>query len=199
MLAELKDKTGKKRTIQNDDLGEGFCEFLVSACQNLLAVTDGAVYICMSSSELHTLQRAFGAAGGHWSTFIIRAKDTFTLGRSDYQRQYEPILYGWREGAKLYWLGDRDQGDVLSFDKPLSDPLHPTMKPLQLVERAIENSSQSRDVILDVFLGSGTTMIGCERTGRVSYGMEISPEYVDVAEKRWEAFTGWKAIKEVAL
>jgi DNA modification methylase len=93
-------QTGRRRGIQNDDLGEGFYNFLVRACQNLASFTDGAVYVCMSSSELHTLQRAFVASGGHWSTFIIWAKDTFTLGRSDYQRQYEPILYGWREGTR---------------------------------------------------------------------------------------------------
>ena len=135
-------KGGKKRTIQNDDLGEGFYEFQVSACRDLISDTDGAVYICMSSPELHTLQRAFCVAGGHWSTFVVWAKDTFTLGRYDYQRQYEPILYGWREGTKHYWLGDRDQGDVWSIEKPLSNPLHPTMKPLSLFERAIENSSR---------------------------------------------------------
>jgi len=190
-------KVGKKRTIQNDDLGDAFYEFLVSACRNLLTVTDGAVYICMSSAELHTLQRAFSDAGGHWSTFIIWAKDTFTLGRSDYQRQYEPNLYGWREGTKHYWLGDRDQGDVWSIEKPLSNPLHPTMKPLPLIERAIENSSRPGDLVLDLFLGLGSTLIGCERTGRTCYGMELLPEYVDVEVKRWEAFTGQKAIKEV--
>jgi DNA modification methylase len=189
-------RTGQKRTIQNDDLGQGFYDFLLEACQNLLSVTDGAVYICMSSSELHTLQQAFGDAGGHWSTFIIWAKDTFTLGRSDYQRQYEPILYGWREGVRHHWCGDRDQGDIWSVPKPLASPLHPTMKPVPLLQRAIENSSQPGDVVLDLFLGSGSTIIGCERTGRVCYGMELEPEYVHVAVMRWEAFTGEKARKE---
>ena len=95
-----KDKLrGKNRPILNDDLGDDFEAFLHDACANILTVTKGAVYICMSSSELDTLQRAFSAAGGHWSTFVIWAKNTFTLGRSDYQRQYEPILYGWPEGT----------------------------------------------------------------------------------------------------
>ena len=84
----------------------------------------------MSSSELHTLQKAFAAAGGHWSTFIIWAKDRFTLGRSDYQRQFEPILYGWPEGAKHHWCGARDQGDVWFIDRPIRNDLHPTMKPV---------------------------------------------------------------------
>ena len=97
-------QTGK-RTVANDNLGTEFEPFLEKACRNILEFTDGAVYICMSSSELHTLQKAFVSAGGHWSTFIIWAKNTFTIGRSDYQRQYEPILYGWREGSPtpLVW------------------------------------------------------------------------------------------------
>jgi DNA modification methylase len=159
----------------------------------MLEFTDGAVYICMSSSELHTLQKAFITAGGHWSTFIIWAKNTFTIGRSDYQRQYEPILYGWREGVNHYWCRDRDQGDVWQVDKPSSSPLHPTMKPLALIERAIQNSSQSGDKVLDTFLGSGSTLIACDRTGRICYGMELEPLYVDVAVMRYEAFTGEKA------
>ncbi len=150
----------------------------------------------MSSSELHTLQRAFVDAGGHWSTFIIWAKNTFTLGRSDYQRQYEPIIYGWREGAKHHWCGDRDQGDVWRFDKPTASPLHPTMKPLPLVQRAIENSSCPGELVLDTFLGSGTSLIACERSGRICYGIELEPVYVDVAVARWESFSGEKARRE---
>lgn len=186
---------GRRKAIANDDLGSGFEAFLEKACRNLLEVTDGAVYICMSSSELHTLQKSFVAAGGHWSTFIIWAKNTFTVGRSDYQRQYEPILYGWREGAKHHWCGDRDQGDVWSVYKPLANPLHPTMKPLPLIERALENSSVPGDIVLDPFLGSGSTLVACERRERVCYGVELDPEYVDVAVKRWESFTGEKAEK----
>ena len=138
--------TTRRKTIRNDDLGEGFYDFLLLACQNILSHTDGAVHIFMACAELHTLQRAFVDAGGHWSTFIIWAKNTFTLGRSDYQRQYEPILFGWRDGAKHHWCGDRDQGDVWRFDKPTASPLHPTTKPVPLVQRAIENSSKTGDV-----------------------------------------------------
>ena len=99
--ATMKDKLrGKARKIANDDLGQDFEQFLRDACVNILAVTKGAIYVCMSSSELHTLQKAFREAGGHWSTFVIWAKNTFTMGRSDYQRQYEPILYGWKEGTR---------------------------------------------------------------------------------------------------
>jgi ParB-like chromosome segregation protein Spo0J len=153
-----KDKQrGKGRRILNDNLGDGFEGFLTQACTNLVGSTKGAIYIAMSSSELHTLQRAFMAAGGKWSTFVIWAKHAFTLGRADYQRQYEPILYGWRDGAEHFWCGARDQGDVWFFDKPAKNDLHPTMKPVALVERAIRNSSKSRDIVLDPFGGSGST------------------------------------------
>jgi len=190
----MKDKVrNNSNKITNDNLGESFEPFLEKACKNMLEFTDGAVYICMSSSELHTLQKAFIAAGGHWSTFVIWAKNTFTMGRSDYQRQYEPILYGWREGVSHYWCRDRDQGDVWRVDKPSSSPLHPTMKPLALIERAIQNSSQAGDKVLDTFLGSGSTLIACERTGRICFGMELEPLYIDVAVMRWESFTGEKA------
>ena len=110
--ATMKDKLrGKQhRKIANDNLGAGFEPFLYDAIVNMFAVTKGAFYICMSSSELHTLQKAFREAGGHWSTFVIWAKNTFTMGRADYQRQYEPMLYGWKEGTQHFWCGARDQG-----------------------------------------------------------------------------------------
>lgn len=189
-----KDKLrGKNRPILNDNLGEGFGPFLYDACVNILTVTKGAVYICMSSSELDTLQKAFRDAGGRWSTFIVWAKNTFTLGRSDYQRQYEPMLYGWKEGADHYWCGARDQGDVWFFDKPTKNDLHPTMKPVALVERAIRNSSKTRDIVLDPFGGSGTTMIAAERAGRRARLIELDPKYVDVIVQRWQNETGGRA------
>ena len=181
---------GKNRPIMNDNLGEGFGAFLTAACRNILAVTKGAVYIAMSSSELDTLQSAFRSAGGKWSTFIIWAKNTFTLGRADYQRQYEPILYGWRDGADHYWCGDRDQGDVWQIRKPAKNDLHPTMKPVELVERAIRNSSKTRDIVLDPFGGSGSTLIACEKSGRRARLIELDPRYCDVICRRWQEFTG---------
>jgi DNA modification methylase len=189
-----KDKLrGKHRPILNDNLGGGFEAFLLDTCVNILGVTKGAVYVCMSSSELHTLQRAFAAAGGKWSTFVIWAKSTFTLGRADYQRQYEPILYGWKDGADHYWCGARDQGDVWFFDKPVRNDLHPTMKPVALVERAIRNSSKSRDVVLDPFGGSGSTLIACEKAGRQARLVELEPKYCDVIVQRWQEFSGGAA------
>jgi len=189
-----KDKMrGKNRAILNDDLGDGFEKFLYDACVNMLTVCKGAIYVCMSSSELHTLQKAFVEAGGKWSTFVIWAKNTFTLGRADYQRQYEPILYGWKQGTDHFWCGARDQGDVWFVNKPRVNDLHPTMKPVELVERAVQNSSKSRDIVLDCFGGSGTTMIACEKSGRQARLIELDPKYCDVIVKRWEDFTGKKA------
>ena len=184
------------RRIENDNLGSDFEAFLYDACVNILSVTKGGTYICMSSSELHVLQKAFVEAGGHWSTFIIWAKNRFTLGRSDYQRQYEPILYGWKEGADHFWCGARDQGDVWFIDRPNKNDLHPTMKPVALVERALRNSSKSRDTVLDPFGGSGTTLIACEKTGRSARLIEMDPKYVDVIIKRWQEFSGLAATLE---
>lgn len=187
----------KHKSIANDALGDAFGGFLESVCRNILSVTDGAVYICMSSSELHVLQSAFIKAGGHWSTFLIWAKNNFTIGRSDYQRQYEPILYGWKEGASHHWCGDRKQGDIWHFDKPSKNGIHPTMKPVGLVMRAIRNSSNEDGIVLDAFLGSGTTVMAAERTKRICYGMELDPLYVDAIIRRWQNYTGLQAIHAV--
>jgi DNA modification methylase len=195
--ATMKDKLrGKKRKIANDNLGQDFEQFLRDACGNILAVTKGAIYVCMSSSELHTLQKAFREAGGHWSTFVIWAKNTFTMGRSDYQRQYEPMLYGWKEGTDHFWCGARDQGDIWFVKKPVVNDLHPTMKPVELVERAIRNSSKGRDTVLDPFGGSGTTLIACEKAGRQARLVELEPKSCDVIVPRWQEFSGKQAVIE---
>jgi DNA modification methylase len=189
-------RTGRRRTIANDALPpERWHAFCRAWAQNLLAHVDGALYICMSTREWPTVSRVLGEAGGHWSDTIIWAKDRFVLGRADYQRQYEPIWYGWREGASHYWCGDRDQGDVWTIPRPAESELHPTMKPLALVERAIENSSRPGDLVLDLFLGSGTAVIAAERTERICYGMELDPHYCRIVIARWEAFSGLRAEK----
>jgi DNA modification methylase len=182
--------------IVNDNLGQGFGMFLETACRNLLAHTEGAVYICMSSSELHTLYQAFTKVGGHWSTFVIWGKNAFTLGRADYQRMFEPILYGWREGAKHYWCGARDQGDLWLIDRPQANDLHPTMKPVELIERAVLNSSRRGEIVLDSFGGSGSTLIACEKTGRKARLIELEAKYCDVIIQRWQQFTGKEALHE---
>ena len=187
----------KDRRILNDNLGDAFYDFLHGAMIQMLSVTKGALYVSMSSSELDTLQKAFRDAGGKWSTFIIWAKNTFTLGRADYQRQFEPILYGWKEGNDHFWCGARDQGDVWFINKPNKNDLHPTMKPVELVERAIRNSSKSQDIVLDAFGGSGTTIIACEKTGRYGRVLELDPKYVDVIIKRWQDYSGSVATRVV--
>ena len=185
---------GTGATITNDNLGSGFGAFLQKACAQMIGHTEGAIYICMSSSELHTLYTAFTEAGGYWSTFIIWAKNTFTLGRAPYQRQYEPILFGWPEGKSHQWCGDRNQGDVWFLDKPHVNDLHPTMKPVGLVERAVLNSSRRGDIVLDPFAGAGSTAIACEKTGRRARLIEIEPLYCDVIVKRWQDYTGKQAV-----
>jgi DNA modification methylase len=192
-----KDKLrGKDRAILNDNLGDGFYDFLLAALTPTIAHCRGGIYVAMSSSELDVLQSAFRAAGGKWSTFIIWAKNTFTLGRADYQRQYEPILYGWPEGAQRHWCGDRDQGDVWNIKKPQKNDLHPTMKPVELVERAIRNSSRPGNVVLDPFGGSGTTLIAAEKSGRLARLIELDPKYADVIVRRWQEWTGKQATRE---
>jgi DNA modification methylase len=186
----------RRRTIANDALPpqewEAFCRAWAG---NLLQNVDGALYICMSTREWPLVSRVLEEAGAHWSDTIIWAKDRFVLGRADYQRQYEPLWFGWREGVEHFWCGDRDQGDVWTIERPAESELHPTMKPLALVERAIENSSRPGDLVLDLFLGSGSSLIAAERTGRVCYGMELDPHYCHVVVLRWEAFTGLEAEK----
>jgi DNA modification methylase len=205
LIGKKNSKTGKEyknasgqRTILNDNLGNDFPKFLFDSCTNILEFTKGACYICMSSSELHTLQKSFVEAGGKWSTFIIWAKNHFTLGRSDYQRQYEPILYGWKEKNDHYWCGDRNQSDVWYFNKPNKSDLHPTMKPVELCKRAILNSSKTDDIILDPFGGSGSTLIAAQQAKRRCRMIELDPQYVDVIIKRWQNLTGKKAINSIS-
>ena len=181
------DYGSDERKIENDNLGSEFPQFLEKVIKNIFSFSSGSIYICMSSSEIDSRQSTFKRLGGHWSTFIIWAKDTFTLGRSDYHRQYEPILYGWEEGVSHYFCGDRSQGDVWEFAKPKKNDVHPTMKPVELCQRAVLNSSKPNDIVLDLFGGSGSTLIACEQTNRRCRMMEFEPKYCDVILKRFLA------------
>lgn len=192
-----KDKMrGTDRPILNDNLGAGFHDFLLAALTPTLAHCRGGIYVAMSSSELDVLQSAFRSAGGKWSTFIIWAKHTFTLGHADYQRQFEPILYGWPADGTRHWCGARDQGDVWNIKKPHKNDLHPTMKPVELVERAVRNSSRPGDIVLDSFGGSGTTMIASEKSDRKARLIELDPKYVDVIVRRWQDYAGAQATRQ---
>jgi DNA modification methylase len=186
----------RRRRMSNDALDPAAFEAFVRAwAASLVGSVDGALYVCMSSKEWPTVSRILAEAGGRWSDTVIWAKDRFVLGRADYQRAYEPIWYGWREGMTHHWCGDRDQADVWSIARPTDAPLHPTMKPLPLIERAIANSSRPGELVLDLFLGSGSTVIAAERTGRICSGLELDPRYVDVILTRWESFSGESAVR----
>ncbi len=130
----------------------------------------------------------------HCSTTIVWNKDRFTLGRGKYQNKYEPCWFGWNESGVAF-IDDRKLTNVWDFARPTSSELHPTMKPVELIENAIGHASNSGGKILDIFLGSGSTLIACEKTNRKCYGMEIDEKYCDVIIKRWEDFTGEKEKK----
>ena len=186
---------GHVRPILNDDLGDGYADFLLKAFEQLLAVTDGACYIAFAIKEITMVKHAFEQAGGQYKTILIWAKNHFTLSQSDYHHQYEPILYGWCKDVKRYWSGARDCSDVWQIDRPQRSELHPTMKPVKLVEKAILNSSRRGDIVLDPFGGSGSSLIACEQTGRQARLMELDPKYVDVIIRRWQQQTDQQAIR----
>ena len=185
-----------RRRLVNDSLTpEAFESFCRAFADNLIANVEGALYVFMSSKELPTVSRALAEAGAHWSDTLIWRKDSFVLGRAPYQRCYEPCWFGWPEGVKPYWAGGRKQADVWDVPRPDESPLHPTQKPLGFLERALRNSSKPGNIVLNLFLGSGSTIIACERTGRICYGLELDPHYASLAIVRWEAFTGHRAEK----
>jgi DNA modification methylase len=184
-----------RRTMRNDALNPLDWESFVRGwAEPLLALTDGAIYACMGSREWPTMARIFAELGGHWSDTLIWAKDRFVIGRADYQHGYEPIWYGWREGTQHQWHAGRGQSNVWQIRRPADAPLNPVMKPLELMERAIRNSSVADAVVLDPFLGSGGTLIACERTDRRCAAIEVDAVTVDVAVARWERFTGGQAV-----
>ncbi len=205
-----KNDKEKHAPIQNDNLGSEFQGFLTTAMRNILSNTDGSVYVCMGGSELHTLYHAFTDAGGKWEAYIVWVKNSFALSRARYQHQHEwlvfgntesvykaqheQILLGKKNGITTPWYGGRNQSDVWNFDKTTNNDLHPTMKPVALIERAINNSSKTMDIILDAFGGSGSTLIAAEKTNRRCRMIELDEKYVDTIIRRWESFTGKKAV-----
>ncbi len=187
-------KRRHNQPITNDNLHREFPDFLNQICHHIVAHTQGAIYLCMAASSLYDLREAFVAQGGHCSTIIMWVKHHFSLGYGDYHHQYEPILYGWPQGAEHYWCGRRDQSDVWRIDKPDSNALHPTMKPVELMARAITNSSQTNDWVLDPFGGSGSTLMACEHHRRRCAMIECEPHYVDTIIERWQQHTQQVAI-----
>lgn len=189
----------KPRSIMNDFMGtEEFKNFMFSAfkCMNLASKPGAMTYVVMSAQEWGNMMLTLAQNEYHWSSTIIWNKDRLVLSRKDYHTKYEPIWYGWKEGeSRLHPLKDRKQCDVWDFERPSKSDEHPTMKPVSLVALAIQNSSDPGNNVLDLFGGSGTTILAAEQTGRKAFMMELDPHYVDVIIKRWENFTGKKAVK----
>ena len=187
----------KPRTILNDHMSTGdFKDFMFKAFRSMnIASKDGAMtYVVMSAQEWGNLMLALFENGYHWSSTIIWAKDQFVISRKDYHTQYEPIWYGWKEGSRLHPLEDRKQSDLWEIPRPKISNEHPTMKPIELVSKAIINSSNKGDLVLDLFGGSGSTLIACEQLKRKCFMAELDPHYVDVIIDRWESLTGEKAV-----
>ena len=189
-------KTKDALKIQNDVMDDSpFRQFISDAFTAADSVLrKGAVFYIW-----HAGTEAYNFIGGvrdcNWllKEILVWVKNVMVMGRQDYQWQHEPCLYGWKDGASHYWASDRKQTTVLNFDKPARNGEHPTMKPVDLFDYLIKNSSRPGDVVLDSFGGSGTTIIACEQNNRKGYCMELDPRYVDVIVKRWENLTGKKA------
>jgi DNA modification methylase len=190
--------TKDRLTIKNDHMkDDDFRHFLTLAFLNMAQASKAGapIYVCHADSEGLNFRSAFKEAGWDLKQCIIWVKHHFVMGRQDYQWQHEPILYGWKPGAAHKFYGGRKQSTVWQIDRPMASREHPTMKPVNLCAKAIENSSKSGDIIIDFFGGSGSTLIAAEQLNRTCYMMELDPVYCDVIAQRWENFTGRKANK----
>lgn len=191
-------KTKDRLKIQNDDMCDSdFQSFLRLAFENANSAlrAGGGYYIWHADSEGFNFRAACNALGWKIRECLIWVKNSIVLGRQDYQWKHEPCLYGWKDGAPHYFIKDRTQSTVWEFNKPLRNGEHPTMKPVELIAKSINNSTRSGENVLDLFGGSGTTLIACEQLNRRCFIMEIDPKYCDVIIKRWENFSGKKAVK----
>lgn len=193
-------KTKDKLKIQNDNLSnKEFRDFLIKVFNNAndyIKFGGGGFYVWYASSECVNFYTAITQNGDlEIKQQLIWNKNQMVLGRQDYQWKHEPCFYGWKKGATHYFIDNRSFTTIMDFKKPQRNDLHPTMKPVELIAFQINNSSRENEIVLDLFGGSGTTLIACEQTNRQCRMMEYDPKYVDVIIKRWEAFTGKKAIK----
>lgn len=189
--------TNDKLTIMNDNMSnDDFRLFLVNAfaaADNVMK-NGASFYIWHADSEGYNFRGACFENKWQVRQCLIWNKNSMVMGRQDYQWKHEPCLYGWKDGASHNWYNDRSQTTVMNFNKPQRNGEHPTMKPVELFDYQIRNSSKKGDNVLDLFGGSGTTMIACEHNGRNAYIMELDPKYCDVIIKRWETLTGEKAV-----
>lgn len=186
--------TGLK--IANDSMDDAdFLAFLTSAfCRANDVLRPGAAfYIWHADTEGRNFREAVRQVDWTLRECLIWVKNSLVLGRQDYQWRHEPCLYGWKGGAAHYWNGGRSQSTVFEIDKPRRNDVHPTMKPVELFERQMQNSTRPGEIVFDSFAGSGTTFVAAERLGRRCFGVELSPNYCDAIVQRWEAFTGEKA------
>jgi len=180
-------------TIENDSLkGNEFYKFLLSAFTNMAAHLEkgGAAYVFHADTEGLNFRKAFIDAGFHLAGVCIWVKNSLVLGRSDYQWQHEPILYGFLQNGKHPWYSDRKQTTIWNFNKPKRNKDHPTSKPLDLLSYPIKNSSQENAIVLDTFGGSGSTMMACEQMNRICYMAELDPKYASVILRRYVEDTG---------
>jgi site-specific DNA-methyltransferase (adenine-specific) len=193
------DYTGKTKDalkIQNDSMDDStFRQFLRDAFTAAdVVMKPGAVfYIWHADSEGYNFRGACKDAGWQVRQCLIWQKDTMVMGRQDYHWKHEPCLYGWKDGAAHLWATDRKQTTLILCKRPTKNDLHPTMKPVELMEYQILNNTKGMDIVLDLFGGSGSTLMACEKIGRKARLMELDPKYCDVIVKRWEDFTGRKA------
>ena len=190
-------KTEEALTIENDSMTScEFREFLTSAFERVVEnlKSGGAFYVWYASREHINFETALNEVGLKVREQLIWVKNSLVLSRQDYHWKHEPCLYGWKDGASHKWYSDRSQTTVLEFDRPTRSSEHPTMKPIDLIGYQIRNSSKSDDIVLDLFGGSGSTLMACEQLNRTCYTMELDPRYCDVIIKRWEDFTGDKAV-----
>ncbi len=179
---------GSAGKIQNDNMGnEAFCEFLLAAFQNtaVIMADDASIYVFHADTEGLNFRRAFADAGFYLSGCCIWKKQSLVLGRSPYQWQHEPVLYGWKKGGKHQWYTGRKETTIWEFDKPKKNGDHPTMKPIPLLAYPIMNSSMSNTLVVDPFGGSGSTLIACEQTDRSCNTIELDPKFCDVIVKRY--------------
>lgn len=169
-----------------------FLEFLTRAFERAFeSLEPGAsFYVWYASREHINFETALNNVGLQVREQLVWVKNSLVLSRQDYHWKHEPCLYGWKEGAAHKWYSDRTQTTVLEFNRPSRNGEHPTMKPIDLISYQIKNSSKKKDVVLDLFGGSGSTLIACEQLNRKCRTMELDPRYCDVIVKRWETLTG---------
>ncbi len=182
------DYEGTAGKIKNDKMEDNtFYLFLYSAFQNMFNHTKpgGAIYVCHADTEGLNFRNAFKNSGFKLAECLIWVKNALVLGRQDYHWRHEPILYGWKEGAAHYFVDDRSQDTIWEYNKPRKNEEHPTMKPLELVGKAISNSSRRHESVLDLFGGSGSTMIAADQLDRKSYLMELDEKFIDVIVRRY--------------